>query len=74
MSTETQRQRVLEALRKAPITTLEARNELYIMGIAARIFELKAVGHNIVTHMVPVYDGGKKKIANYVLLNDEMVL
>jgi hypothetical protein len=75
MNTETQRQAVLAyLLQHGSITTLYARNTLFIMGIAARIFELKERGHNIVTYMVPVYDGGKKKIANYVLLNKEVVL
>ena len=69
MSTETQRQTVLTHLQaNGSITTLYARNELYIMGIAARIFELKARGHNIHTVMVPASFGGKRKIAQYVLL------
>lgn len=66
----TQRKVVLEHLKKfGSITTLEARNELFIMGIAARIFELKQRGHNIITEMVPVYFGCNRRIARYVLLN-----
>ena len=69
-NTNTQRRIVLEHLEKfGSITTLEARNELFIMGIAARIFELKERGYNIITEMVPVYFGCKRKIARYVLLD-----
>jgi hypothetical protein len=64
-NSKTQRQKVLEWLLKNPLTTLEARQELFVMSIAARIFELKAQGHNIVTYKVMV---GRKKIAQYVLL------
>jgi len=61
-----QREKVLERLRsKGRLSTIEARNELYVMSIAARIFELKERGHNIVTNKVRI---GNKKIAEYVLL------
>ena len=40
-NTHAQRQQALKWLEKKPLTTLEARQELYIMSIAARIFELK---------------------------------
>lgn len=65
-NTQAQRQQALKWLEKKPLTTLEARQELYIMSIAARIFELKEQGHNIVTHWVKA---GSKRIAQYVLLN-----
>lgn len=64
-----QRQRVLEWLRQRPLTTLQARNQLFIMSIAARIFELKARGHNIITTMIPVKHGSKKMVAQYSLLS-----
>lgn len=67
-SAQSQRVVILEWLRLAPMTTLQARNELYIMAPAARVFELKAQGHNIVTYWVKA---GKKKIAQYVLLDGE---
>ena len=71
MNAQTQRQRVHEYLLiNIRLTTLKARNELFIMGIAARIFELKARGVNIATVMVPASLGGKRMIAEYVLLNE----
>lgn len=62
-----QREKVLEWLRQRPLSTLQARNELYIMSIADRIFELKQRGFNIVTHPIKA---GSKKIAQYVLLSE----
>lgn len=67
MNDYSQRQKVLEWLNKKPLTTLEARDQLFIMSIAARIFELKDRGHNIVTCKVLA---GSKKIAQYVLLQE----
>jgi hypothetical protein len=64
-SSSSQRQRILAWLQQRPLTTLEARQELCVMSIAARIFELKDRGHNIVTHKVLA---GKRFIAQYVLL------
>ncbi|MGZ4956191.1 MAG: helix-turn-helix domain-containing protein [Methylobacter sp.] len=61
-----QREKVLDHLRQGPLSTLQARNELFVMSIAARIFELKQRGFNIVTHYVMA---GDKKIAQYVLLS-----
>ncbi len=60
-----QREKALEWMRQRPLSTLQARNELFIMSIAARIFELKARGFNIVTHKIKA---GSKNIAQYVLL------
>jgi hypothetical protein len=62
-----QREKALEWMRKKPLSTLQARNELFIMSIAARIFELKQRGYNIVTHYIMA---GSKKIAQYVLLSE----
>jgi len=64
----TQCEKVLDQLRKGPLSTLQARNEMFIMSIAARIFELKQKGHNIVAHPV---SAGSKKIAQYVLLSEK---
>lgn len=64
-NTNAQRQQILKWLEEKPLTTLEAREELFIMSIAARIFELKEQGHNIVTNWVKA---GSKRIAQYVLL------
>ena len=65
-NTATQCQQVLKWLQQKPLTTIQARQELYIMSIAARIFDLKEQGHNIVKYWVKA---GKKRIAQYVLLN-----
>lgn len=64
-NTNTQCQQVLMWLQQKPLTTLQARQELFIMSIAARIFELKEQGHNIVTYWAKA---GGKKIAKYVLM------
>ena len=63
-----QREKVLGRLQQGPLSTLQARNEMFIMSIAARIFELKERGENIVTVMIPVNHGSKRRIAQYVLL------
>jgi hypothetical protein len=64
----TQQATVLAWLQQAPLNTLQARQELYIMSIASCIFELKKRGHNIVTNKVLA---GSKKIAQYVLLSGD---
>lgn len=66
-SARIQREKVLDALRQGPLSTLQARNELFIMSIAARIFELKQKGYNIATYPLKA---GSKKIAQYVLLSE----
>ena len=71
MSAKTQCQTILHALQHAPVSTLQARNELFIMSPAARVMELKEQGHNIITHKVYA---GTKKIASYVLLNEVGVM
>lgn len=67
-----QRQIILAYLQQhGSITTLEARNQLYIMGIAARIWELKHnYGWDIHTVRVPANFGGTRLIARYVLLKN----
>jgi len=61
---KSQRNRILERLRSGPLTTFQARNSLDVMHPSARIMELKAQGHNILTHWDRV-DG--HRIAKYVL-------
>lgn len=52
-SAESQRARLLNRLRKGPLTTIEARRELDVMMPAARIFELRhRHGYEIGTDMV----------------------
>jgi hypothetical protein len=60
-----QREQIIAWLSTRPLSTLQARQELYIMSVAARIFELKQQGFNIATHYIKA---GTKKIAQYVLL------
>lgn len=67
-STDNQRKQLFHELQKHPVTTLEARQELFIMAPAARVFELKERGHKIITRMVEATFGSKKKIAQYALL------
>ncbi len=71
-SSALQRQKLLAALRKSPMSTLEIRRELDILGVAPRIFELKARGYKIITHWVheATDSGNIHKIALYVLLGE----
>jgi hypothetical protein len=71
-SAAAQRLRILEALRTRPISTLEARRELDVMHPAARVMELRADGHNIITHRnrEPTDCGKLHTVARYVLLNN----
>jgi hypothetical protein len=56
---------ILRELRKGrTLTALDALNGCGSMKLATRISELKARGHNIVTHMVYM---GNKKFAKYQL-------
>jgi len=55
--------RVLDMLKTKPHNTLDFR-AANIMAPAARVFELKALGWNIVTHKVVV---GNAEIALYIL-------
>ncbi|MGZ5010417.1 MAG: helix-turn-helix domain-containing protein [Methylobacter sp.] len=57
-------------LRRQPLTTLQARQQLDVMHPAARVQELKAKGHNIVTNWAEDYSGkGKHRVASYILLS-----
>jgi hypothetical protein len=68
-SAEAQRARLLEALRRAPVSTFEARRDLDIAAPAPRIFELRNAGYSITT--VWVWEasqcGRDHQIARYVL-------
>ncbi len=72
-SNEAQRTRILEWLRSESLTTLQARKHLDIMSPAARVFELREQGFNIITHWT-TEDSGKAKhrVARYVLLSSEV--
>lgn len=71
-STAAQRNRLLAALRKYPVTTIYARDALDIMAPAARVLELRYNdGLNILTHWKTEQTscGKKHRVAEYVLLS-----
>jgi hypothetical protein len=59
---------ILEALRRGPITPLEALKDHGCLRLAARIEELRSDGHTIVTEMVKV---NGKKFGQYVLIKEK---
>jgi len=69
LSASAQRARLLDALKIAPVTTLEARRNLEVLMPAARIFELRAEGYIIDTLRVmqETEAGILHNVAKYVL-------
>lgn len=70
-SVATQRLRILNWLmHNSSLTTQQARREMDIMSPAARIFELKEEGHNILTHWEreKTASGDTRAIAKYILM------
>lgn len=67
-TTAAQRQRLLTALRLAPISTIAARKELDILGVAQRIIELRK-DHDIETVWINAQteSGKSHRVALYVL-------
>ncbi|WP_370601058.1 helix-turn-helix domain-containing protein [Pseudomonas nitroreducens] len=64
---------MMEALRKGPITTLEAANELDIVHPPNTIRRLRNKGHEIITHWTyQATDDGREphRVAKYVLLRE----
>jgi hypothetical protein len=59
---------ILEALRRGPITPLEALKDYGCLRLAARIEELRSDGHTIVTEMVKA---NGKKFGQYVLIKEK---
>jgi hypothetical protein len=59
---------ILEALRRGPITPLEALKDHGCLRLAARIEELRSDGHTIVTEMVKA---NGKKFGQYVLIKEK---
>lgn len=55
-SARAQRARLLAALQKGAVTTLDARGELNVFVPGVRIFELRQEGHPIVTRLVALLD------------------
>lgn len=71
-STEQDR-KMMEALRKGPITTLEAANDLDIVHPPNTIRRLRNKGHEIITHWTyQATDPGRTphRVAKYVLLRE----
>jgi hypothetical protein len=71
-STKSQCARLLAALMKGPVTTIDARRLLDIMAPAARVFTLRhRFGKNIVTTWLDdmTTEGGVHRVARYVLLD-----
>lgn len=64
-----QRAVVLAALQVAPVSTLDAREKLHVLGIAPRILELRRAGFLIRTDRVRQADsfGAMHTVARYVL-------
>ncbi len=70
-SSAAQRQRLIEALREGPKSTIWLRRKLDIMMPAARVYELRhRDGHNIQTHRrYEATEAGKQhSVAEYVLM------
>ena len=66
-----QRQRVLERLKKGSVTTIEIRHEQDILGVAPRIYELRHIhGYNIQKYWTTDINpgGDRHRVARYVLL------
>lgn len=68
-SSEAQRRRLLARLEAGPLTTLQARRELDILMPAARVFELRAIGHRIDTFRIieATECGRRHNVARYAL-------
>jgi hypothetical protein len=69
-SATAQRARLLEALSRRAVTTLDARQELDVLHPAARVQELRQTGHRISTVWIVqlTASGAPHRVAKYVLL------
>ena len=63
-------ERLLDRLKRGPITPMEAWSELGIYRLGARVFDLKASGHDIDRELVPVSNrfGEECRVAQYRLI------
>jgi hypothetical protein len=70
-SIKIQKEQLLAALRKAPLTTIAAREQEGIMHPGGRVSELRKDGYPILTHWSIEVDaaGQAHRVARYVLLN-----
>lgn len=66
-SSSAQRARLLARLQAGPIDTITARSELNIFHPAARVQELRDVGHSIGTHRVTLTDDQGRKHSGIAL-------
>lgn len=71
-SAAAQRQSILEALRKGPVSTLHARRDLDVMHPGGRVLELRSYGHQILTawSYEPTECGKLHRVGKYVLLQE----
>lgn len=69
MSEQKQNERVMERLRKGPLTQLQAYDELGITRLGARVYELRNAGNFITSEMVTVRNrhGEECRVAEYQL-------
>lgn len=71
-SVRTQRAKILQALRRRPMSTLELRHGCDVLGVAPRIWELRHIyGHNIRSHWSYGKNpgGAKHRIVIYTLFS-----
>lgn len=61
---------ILTALRRGPVTTLMAREELGVQAVAQRVMDLRMMGYHITTRRIWQEDssGRHHRIGQYVLL------
>jgi hypothetical protein len=71
-SSAAQRARLLEALRRGPVSTFRARSDLDIMHPGGRCMELRREGHLILTFWTrePSDFGRSHRVARYVLMRE----
>jgi Helix-turn-helix domain len=67
---KTQCQRLLEALRRFPVTTFEAMRLLDVYHVPARVLQLRKAGHSIVTlwQTITTEAGVTHRVGLYVLM------
>jgi Helix-turn-helix domain len=73
-TTHLQRQRLMDALRRGPLTIDQARSDLRIPNPGSRVYELRhSLGVNIVTLTSHKSgdDGGRQKVSVYVLMAEQ---
>jgi len=69
---EAQRQRLLTELQHRAINTIDARRDLNILMLAARVKELRQRGHDVVTRLMDIHDDQGRphsRVALYSLIS-----